>query len=237
MAKVRFENKDCFEFLKEVPTGKVDLALLDPPYLISRSTDYMNKGDEKFHYSTQFGDWDKKFDGLADVIKESYRVLRKGGTIICFYDLWKITTLRDYMQQAGFNKFRFIEWIKTNPVPVNSKVNYLTNTREIAVTAVKGGKPTFHSKYDNGVYTFPIYHGKGRFHPTEKPVALMQQLILKHSNRYDTVLDCFAGSASVGVAAISLDRNFIGCEIDKEYFRKAQARLNNTGLTFEYENT
>lgn len=233
MARVQFENKDCFEFLREVPSGNVDLVLLDPPYLISRPTDYMNKGDEKFHYSTQFGDWDKKFDRMADVISECYRVLRKGGTIICFYDLWKITTLKDYMAKAGFNKFRFIEWIKTNPVPVNSKVNYLTNAREIAVTAVKGGKPTFHSQYDNGVYRFPIYHGKGRFHPTEKPVALMQQLVLKHSNENDTVLDCFAGSASVAVAAINTNRNFIGCEIDKEYFSKAKARLNELGFLKE----
>lgn len=230
MAKVQFENKDCFEFLKELPSGKIDLVILDPPYLISRKTDYMNKGDEKFHYSTQFGEWDEKFDGLADVVNECGRVLKKSGTIICFYDLWKITTLKTYMELAKFTQFRFIEWIKTNPVPVNSSINYLTNAREVAITAVKGGKPTFNSFYDNGVYSFPIYHSKSRFHPTEKPTTLMGALIKKHSNENEIVMDCFAGSASTAVAAFNSNRNFIGCEISTEYFSKANARLKSLGI-------
>ncbi len=74
---------------------------------------------------------------------------------------------------------------------MNSKTNYLTNAREIAVVGVKGGKPTFHSEYDNGVYSYPICHDKGRFHPTQKPIALLEELIEKHSNEGDLVLDCW----------------------------------------------
>ena len=90
---------------------------------------------------------------------------------------------------------------------------------------VKGGKPTFHSEYDNGIYNFPICHDKGRFHPTQKPVELLEALIKKHSNKDDLILDCFAGSASTAVAAYNLNRNFIGCELSKEYFDKAYNRL------------
>ena len=64
---------------------------------------------------------------------------------------------------AKFKQVRFIEWIKTNPQPRNSNVNYLTNCREVAVSAVKGGKPTFNSKYDKGIYEYPLYTGKDRF--------------------------------------------------------------------------
>ena len=71
----------------------------------------------------------------------------------------------------------------------------MTNAREIGVVGVKSGKPVFHSEYDNGVYSYPICHDKGRFHPTQKPVALLEEIIEKHSNEGDLVLDCFAGSA------------------------------------------
>ena len=155
--------------------------------------------------------------------------------MICFYDLWKVTSLRDYFESAKFKQIRFIEWIKTNPVPLNSKTNYLTNAREIAVVGVKGGKPTFHSEYDNGVYSYPICHDKGRFHPTQKPVALLEELIEKHSNEGDLVLDCFAGSASTAVAAYNQNRDFIGCELSKEYFDKAMNRLIGIGAIKDYK--
>ena len=158
-------------------------------------------------------------------IHECYRVLRKGGTFICFYDLWKITELAQMMEAAKFKQHRFLEWVKTNPVPLNQSVNYLTNAREMALLGVKGGKPTFNGKYDNGIYSYPIEHSKGRFHPTQKSLALIKDLILKHSNEGDVVLDCFAGSCTTGAAALSLNRDFIGCELDPSYFKKASKRL------------
>ena len=124
-----------------------------------------------------------------------------------------------------FKQLRFIEWIKQNPVPLNSKINYLTNAREIAITAVKGNRPTFHSEYDFGQYLFPICHEKGRFHPTQKPVELFKELICKHSNSGDTILDFFSGSATTAVAAIETGRNFKGCEINNIYFEKSVDRL------------
>jgi DNA modification methylase len=120
--------------------------------------------------------------------------------------------------------------LKTNPVPINSKINYLTNSREIAIVGVKKGKPTFHSEYDKGVYEYPICHDKGRFHPTQKPLALMEDLILKHSNEGDLVVDCFAGSATTAVAAHNTGRNFVGCEIDPEYYEKSVKRLEDEGV-------
>ena len=129
------------------------------------------------------------------------------------------------MTEAKFKQIRFIEWIKTNPVPLNSSRNYLTNSREVALLGVKDGKPTFHSAYDNGIYHFPICHETGRFHPTQKPYGLMISLIAKHSNEGDVVLDTFAGAATTLIAARNLGRSYIGCELDPEYFDKAEKRL------------
>lgn len=91
-----------------------------------------------------FGNWDNNFTGLDEVIKECYIVLKDGGTMICFYDIWKITILKKYFDDAKFRQIRFIEWIKTNPVPLNSKINYLTNSREIALSGVKKSKLEFY---------------------------------------------------------------------------------------------
>ena len=243
MSNITLKQGSCFELLKEIKSNSVDLVLIDPPYEVSRDTNFA-KGElkgtdvDRFRVSMDFGDWDNNFTGLDIVIKECYRILKKSGTLICFYDLWKITTLKEYFESAKFKQIRFIEWIKTNPVPLNSKTNYLTNSREIALIGVKGGKPTFNSEYDNGIYDmefqdefageiykFPICHDKGRFHPTQKPLALIEQLILKHSTEGDLVIDCFMGSGTTGAACKNLNRDFIGIELNEEYFKKAKERI------------
>ena len=235
MSKISLVNQNCFDFLKTVPDKSVDLVLIDPPYEVSRDTNFQSgeakgKDTDRFRVSMNFGDWDNNFTGLDLVIKECHRRLKDGGTLICFYDLWKLTTLKEYFELANFKQLRFIEWVKTNPVPLNSKTNYLTNSREIAVVGVKKGKPTFNSEYDNGIYKYPICHDKGRFHPTQKSVALLEDLILKHSNENDTILECFAGSGATAVAAHNTTRNFIGCELSKEDFDKTVERFDELGF-------
>ena len=140
--------------------------------------------------------------------------------MIMFFDLWKITVLKEIMEKYKFKQIRFLEWIKTNPQPINSKVNYLTNSREIALLCVKGGKPTFNSKYDTGIYNFPLQGGKKRFHPTQKSLPLFEELIKKHSNEGDLVLDTFLGGGTTALACKNTNRNFKGCEISKEYYDK-----------------
>ena len=235
MVAINLVNASCFDWLKTVSSNSVDLVLIDPPYEISRETNFQSgektgRDVDRFRLSMDFGDWDYGFSGLDAVIKECYRVLRAGGTLICFYDLWKITILRSYFDAAKFKQIRFIEWIKTNAVPINSKINYLTNSREIAVTGVKGGKPTFNSEYDGGVYKYPICHDKGRFHSAQKPLSLIRELIRKHSNDGDTVLDCFSGSGTTAVAAMLENRSFLGCELDTTYYLKSLERINENKI-------
>lgn len=225
---ITLKNQSCLDFLPTIEKETIDLVLIDPPYTISRPTGFQSCGDkgvERFKMSYEFGEWDNEIFQLDEVMNECYRILKKGGTLICFYDLWKIETLKNWIESAKFKQLRFVEWIKTNPVPINSKVNYLTNAREIALTAIKGSKPTFHSVYDKGIYNFPICHEKDRFHPTQKPLNLLEELIKKHSNENDTVLDCFAGSASCAIACYNTSRNFIGCELDETYYVKASQRI------------
>jgi DNA modification methylase len=227
MQPIVITNQDCFTFLADIADESIDFILVDPPYEISRDTGFeaVVNGVDRFKISMDFGEWDYDFKGLDRVVGEFYRVLKPGGTAIIFYDLWKISFLSTLLQKMKFKQLRFIEWIKTNPVPLNSKVNYLTNGREIAISATKGGKPKFHSEYDNGIYRFPIYQGKDRCHPTQKPVKLFEALIRKHSDEGDVVLDCFLGSGTTAVACKNTNRRFVGCEIDEAYYQKALQRI------------
>ena len=176
----------------------------------------------KYSVQTEYGDWDTKFtmEILDEFISGYYKKLRKGGTLIIFFDIWKITPLKEIMEKYKFKQIRFIEWVKTNPQPLNSSTNYLTNCREIALLAVKSGKPTFNSKYDNGIYNYPLQGGKNRFHPTQKSLHLFEDLIKKHSNEGDIVLDTFLGSGTTAVACKNTGRICKGCEISKEYYDK-----------------
>ena len=177
---------------------------------------------KKYAVVTDYGEWDKNFTLaiLEEFVATFYNKLREGGTMIIFFDLWKIGELKTIMEKYKFKQIRFIEWIKTNPQPLNSKVNYLTNCREIALLGVKKGSPTFNSKYDKGIYEYPIQGGKNKFHPTQKNLKLFENLIEKHSSEGDTVLDTFLGSGTTAIASKNTKRNFKGCEVSKEYYDK-----------------
>ena len=190
-----------------------------------KKDNYMRYGTiygTKYCVKTDYGDWDSEFtlEKLDEFIGLYYEKLKKGGTIIMFFDLWKISQLKEIMEKHKFKQIRFIEWIKTNPQPLNSKTNYLTNCREIALLGVKVGKPTFNSKYDNGIYKYPLQGGKNRFHPTQKSLYLFEDIIKKHSNEGDVVLDTFLGGGTTSIACKNTNRTFKGCEISKEYYDK-----------------
>ncbi len=207
--------------LKEWLEYKTENGLLDD----DKKENYMKYGTiygKKYCVKTDYGTWDSEFtmEILDKFISEYYKKLRNGGTLIIFFDLWKISYLKELMESHNFKQIRFIEWIKSNPQPINSKVNYLTNCREIALLGVKGSNPTFNSKYDKGIYTYPLQGGKNRIHPTQKSISLFTDLIIKHSNENDTVLDTFLGGGTTAIACKHTNRNFKGCEISSEYYNE-----------------
>ena len=238
--KSRYVKKSDLELLSTIEKNSVDLVLTDPPYIISRKSgmqsykDNLEKGGEvnekfgkKYAITTDFGEWDSSFtiDDLRLSINEFYRILRPGGSCIIFFDVWKIETLTNLL--SSFTKHRIVEWIKTNPMPINQHATYLSNAKEIAISCVKGGKATFNSKYDKGIYEYPIYGGKDRFHPTQKSLPMFEELIKKHSNEGDTVVDPYAGSGTTALAAKNTNRLYLCCEPSDEYFQKGYDRVNN----------
>jgi site-specific DNA-methyltransferase (adenine-specific) len=227
-------NGDCFHHIRNIDSDTIDLILIDPPYLISRDSNFRKSSDKtsdslkkKYDISIDFGDWDKDKLDWDILFSEYYRILKPSGTLIIFYDSWKSNELKFLSEKYKFKQPRIGMWIKKNPVPINSKINYLSNAVEYFYTFVKKSKPIFNSSYDNGIYSYPICHGKERYqHPTQKPLQLISELIKKHSNEGDMVLDTFAGTFTVGHACDELNRRWICIEKDETYFNIGLRRIN-----------
>jgi site-specific DNA-methyltransferase (adenine-specific) len=229
-------NGDVFNEIKKIPGNSIHLICTDPPYFISRRTNFKNGGGDQKKYgsiSMEFGDWDleEKRINWFSLLKEFKRVLVPGGTMIIFYDIFKMSDISIFAEKLKLKQPRIGFWEKTNPVPINAKVNYLSNSREYFISYTKGTKRTFNSYYDKAAYESPIVSGKVRFHPCQKPVMVLEKIIKTHTNEGETVLDCFMGSGSTGQAAINLKRKFIGFELDKSYFDKASNVLYNASAS------
>jgi site-specific DNA-methyltransferase (adenine-specific) len=228
-------NDDCLNHIGQIPDKSINLILIDPPYIISKESHFKNISKisdpflvTKYNMSIDFGEWDKVDMDWNFLFKEYYRMLKTGGTLIMFYDIWKSNVIKEAAETSKFKQPRICQWQKSNPVPINSKINYLSNAVEYFFTFIKGKNPTFNSEYDNGVYKYPICHGKERTkHPTQKPLSLIKDLIEKHSNPGDLILDTFAGSGTVGHACILTGRDFILIEKNQEYFEILEKRLKN----------
>ena len=221
------------------------MILTDPPYQISRPSNFKRyssstNSDIVTKYgkvSIDFGEWDKEEINWNLLFKEYYRVLKDGGTILFFFDIWKAGIIKDIAESHKFKQARIGQWHKNNPVPINSKINYLSNAIEFFFSFVKDKNPTFNSEYDNGVYKYPLCHGKERLdHPTQKPLALISDLILKHSKPGDMVLDTFAGTGTIGHACILNDRKYILIERDEKYFEILKKRIDGLSKNIESDN-
>lgn len=220
-----------------VEDGSVGMVLTDPPYVISRDTGFRKKtasgdfgGNASFAITMDYGVWDTEqgfsLDDLRESVEGMARVLRPGGVAVVFFDIWKISTLMSMMTAAGLERTCMLEWVKTNAVPINARSFYLSNAREVAAVAVKpGAEPTSTDPDNRGLLRAPIYAGHDRWHPTQKSLPLFERLIRAHTGPGETVLDCFAGSATTGAAAIRTGRRFIGSEPDPAYHAKATERL------------
>jgi len=219
---------DCYEVLKTIDKNSIDLILTDPPYNISRQSNFTKNSDNKKfnNISIDFGDWDQEEVDLDYLFFEFKRVLKPGGTLIIFYDIWKCNNLKSIAEKLGLKQPRVCQWVKNNPVPINSKNNYLSNSIEFFFTFVKGKNPTFNSSYDKGIYNFPLCHGNERTeHPTQKPLSLIKSLIEKHSKEDDVILDPFGGSGTTAIASIETNRRYFLIEKEDNYYNITISRI------------
>lgn len=214
---------DCLEKLKTIPDESVDHIITDPPYGVSKKNNFHTMGRS----GIDFGEWDKDFDQTA-WLDEAYRVLKKGGSLIIFNGWRNLGHIANSGESIGFITKDIIRWIKQNPMPRNRDRRYIVDF-EFAIWMVKDGKWVFNrlnDTYDRPEYNYPTVAGKEKtIHTTQKPVALMEEMIRRHTNEGQIVLDPFMGSGTTGEACINTGRDFIGIELNEEYFNVAKNRI------------
>lgn len=220
---IDLQQGDYLELMKGIPDNSVDLILTDPPYNISRDNNFDTMGRK----GLQFGDWDHNFDQVSWLTGIN-RIMKSGSSIVIFNDWKNLGILDTKLDNEGFVGKDVFRWIKTNPMPRNRDRRYITDYEFAIVATNKKGKWVFNrydSKYERPMYSCSIVTGSKRFHPTQKPISLMEYLVCRHSNYGQTILDPFMGSGSTGVACVNTNRNFIGMELDENYFKIAKERI------------
>jgi site-specific DNA-methyltransferase (adenine-specific)/modification methylase len=213
---------------------KVDAVITDPPYNIARANNFhtmKNKyGKQAHRRGIDFGEWDKGFDLFTWIVK-GVELLDKDGSMFIFNDWKNIGEIAKYAESLGMEIKDCFRWEKLNPMPRNRDRRYITDF-EMAVWLVKkGSKWVFNrqdAKFERPKFVSGLVSGKEKTeHTTQKPIKLMEHIVAIHTNENHTVLDPFMGSGTTGVACVNTNRNFIGIEMDDEYFEIAKERIYN----------
>lgn len=212
----RLRNIDCMEFMASMPDKSVDFTLTDIPYGVVN--------DSEQGHPCGICNLNK---GAADVItfdcikflENVYRVTRNA--FVIFGDSYQVGTMQHHARRYK-GTTRVLVWEKTNPCPLNARHVYLSGI-ELAVWFKNRGVKTFNAFCKNTVFRYPV--GSSKIHPTEKNHKLLRELIEDNTNPGDIVFDPCAGSGAILLVAKNLERRYLGCELNKEYFVAASRRL------------
>jgi len=219
-------NDDCLKVLPTISDKSIDLILTDPPY----------------------GNTQCKWDNVIPfelMWKELKRIIKDNGCIALFgtepfSSSLRISNIKWFRYDWVWEKTRPTGFFlaKKQPLKIHENISIFykkkidkRKTFNPTSSPYLGGITKNRTKDDGtrfplSIQKFPSISQKGQ-HPTQKPVALLEYLIKTYTNKNDTVLDFTMGSGTTGVASKNLNRNFIGIELDKEYFKIAENRINS----------
>ena len=238
---IKIFQGDCLEILAAIPEATVDLIFADPPYFLSNDGITCHAGRM---VSVNKGQWDRSRGPAANHdfnrswLAACQRVLKPNGAIWVSGTSHVIHSVGFAMQQLGFKLLNDITWVKPNPPPTLS-CRYFTHATETLVWAAKNKKSrhTFHyqemrriagGKQMKSVWEIrPPEPWEKRFgkHPTQKPVALLERILLASSHEGDLVLDPFMGSGTTAVACLRIRRCVITIDREQECSDLAQSRI------------
>src|SRR2546427_9382038 len=238
---LRIYHGDCLEILSSIPENSVDLVFADPPYFLSNGgiTCYAGK-----MVSVNKGEWDKSRGPDANHafnrawLAACQRVLNPNGSIWVSGTSHVIHSVGFAMQQLGFKLLNDISWVKPNPPP-NLSCRYFTHATETLIWAAKDKKSrhTFNyklmkeanrNKQMKSVWEIrPPESWEKKFgkHPTQKPVALLERILLASTNEGDLVLDPFLGGGTTLLAAFRLRRHALCFQLSADFLTLSVRRI------------
>lgn len=235
MNSINLINADCIEAMKSLPDGSVDMVLTDPPYGTTQC-----KWDSIIPFGPMWSELCRiiKPNGVIALMAQSpFDKVLAASNISSFKYEWiwqkeagtghlnaKKAPLKNhenilifYTERPTYNPQMRMGFKPYKQAQGKTKSkNYGKQTGAITISSGE--------RYPLSIISFP--RDKGKVHPTQKPVALMEYLIKTYTNEGETVLDFTMGSGTTGVACVNTGRNFVGIELDKEYFDIATDRIN-----------
>jgi len=229
---------DCLEEMKNIESNSIDSIITDPPY------------------GTTACKWDAVID-FELMWEQLNRIIKPNGAIVLFgsepfSSALRMSNIKKYKYDWTWNKvkpgafavakYRPLGNTENISVFCNKKHNYYpimeaqkprtgkiyASSDSASVKYNDGALRKYDKKYPKTLITFSNANNKGKKHPTQKPVELMEYLIKTYTQENETVLDFTMGSGSTGVAAMNTKRNFIGIEKDDKYFDIAVSRIKGT---------
>lgn len=217
---------DCLELMKKIKDESIDLIVTDPPYKMNHSTGgCTNIGlKNKWQGNIKAGNTVMGFNldiSFSDWLPEIYRVLKPSSHCYIFCNDKNVQELLNEATKVGFRESNILVWIKNNATPNR----YYMKNLEFILFLYKGYAKPINNMGSKCAVEVKNINGKDKLHPTEKPIELLEQYIENSSLEKDWILDPFMGSGSTGVACVNTNRNFIGFELDENYFKIAKERI------------
>jgi len=208
---VTLYHGDCLDLMNEIPDGSVDMVLCDLPYgEVSQKSGGLRLLDR--------GNADRCDLDVSAVVTRLNRLCT--GSFYLFCGTEQISPIVSAFRSFGLTT-RLGAWEKTNPSPMNGTRLWISGL-EFCVFARKANA-VFNEHCKKALWQAPS--GMSKLHPTQKPVGLMERLILASTNAGGIVLDATMGSGTTGVACVNTGRRFIGIERDEQYCSIAAKRI------------
>lgn len=231
MSEIELLHGDCLELMKDIPDGSIDMILADLPY------------------GTTACKWDTIIP-FEPLWAEYERIIKDNGAIV----LTGSQPFTSALVMSNPKLFRY-EWIwekeqgvnfllaKKQPMKVHENILFFSRKQTTYKPQMTYGKPYVSGKGDSGEVTGRVVKKQTKnngtryprtvqrinretgMHPTQKPVGLFEYLIKTYTNEGETVLDNVMGSGTTGVACLNTNRRFIGMELDDDYFKIANERI------------
>ena len=252
MSNIDLMQGDCLELMKNIPDGSVDMILADLPYGTSaaKSWDKVIPMDELWNQYERivkddgaiilFGaepfssrvrlsniklykyDWKWEKPSGANFLNFKYQPAKVHEDIMVF---GKMATSYSKKGNMKYNP----QMEKGAPYTQKSGKQKTDNNNSTVRSPIKQVQTVNNgTRFPRSIQRFSL--DKDKLHPTQKPVALFEYLIKTYTNEGETVLDNVMGSGTTGVACKNLNRNFIGMELDEEYFEIAKERIEKHGV-------
>lgn len=229
---------DSKDIIKRIPDNSIDFIFTDPPYNLGQHSTGNIPLPGRSAINNDVAEWDKIDFNPEEWVDEFVRILKPTGNLFIFTSYNQLGRWYNCLDHK-FDTSNFMIWHKTNPAPKIFKAGFLNSCEMIFTCWNK--KHTWNFISQSEMHNFiesPICMRPERLsnpkHPAQKPISILKKIIKIATNKDDIIFDPFMGVGSTGVAALSLDRRFIGVEIDENYFNAAKDRINTILQTNQF---